>query len=427
MASEKILGTSSLPVRAYVLDDEEGFATDCAAQLEVGAQAAGVHVEATPVYGEDLGTVIDELTERSRKFRGSNDHCEDPASLDDCDLLVIDSDLRSSELAGLVSGTDLAYSARCFTDVGCIAVLNASGENPFDLTMLGHRRSFADVHLGSEQLVNPELWKLDHSSRFRPWDWPLLHLQAMRLKERTAWLLDGRLKTPISELFGLKDSELEAIPRSMASFLTAARDRKASSKLLAEITPLEFLLSSEYGLLKRDAEAIQVAENNHHSVLARAGAARLSRWLSLLIAGQDILVDGPHLASRFPSIVEGKGVETFDQTTQLVVSEKPAGILKKLGFEAVDPLREHLFATEPWMDRPLWWGQRLARSELTEAQRPWEFEAPDFVFCEDASRFLPDKKARRFACDLDTPYRIRYLAKLDEDVTYRPRENLVVD
>jgi hypothetical protein len=428
MASKEILGSNDRPVRALVLDDDPDFADDCAKQLGEGAAKAGVKVSAEPADGETLGNVVKELYQRSSDFRNAKGHCEDPADLDQWDLLVIDSDLRGDEQAGLASGTDLAYSARCFTDVGCIAVLNAFGENPFDLTLLGHRRSFADVHLGAEQLANPGLWKLDDSSQFRPWSWPLLHLQAMRLKERAAWLCDGKLDEPIAELFSLEESELEAIPRSMASFLTAARDRKAApTKSLAEITTVEFLLSSEYGLLRRDAEAVREAGNNQRTVLARTGAARLTRWLSLLVAGQDILVDAPHLASRYPSTVDGEGIEAFGQTTQLGVSGQPAEVLEKLGLRTKEPLENHRFAIAPWTDRPLWWGQRLSRSELLEVQKPWEFESPGVAFCEDASRFLPEERAKRFACDLDTPYRIRYLAKLDADVTYRPRENLVID
>ncbi|MGN6255710.1 MAG: hypothetical protein ACTHO8_12115 [Solirubrobacterales bacterium] len=428
MAPKEILGSSSNPVRAHVLDDEENFAKECAAELEEGAKAAGVHVKATPIHGKALGTVVNELTERSRKFRGSNDHCEDPASLDDCDLLVIDSDLRSAEEAGLVSGTDLAYSARCFTNVGCIVVLNAFGTNPFDLTMLGHRRSFADVNLGSDQLGNKGLWSLEPSLPFRPWDWPLLHLEATRIRERTDWLLGDRLKQPISKLFGLESSELEAIPRSMAAFLTAARDQKKTPKPLPEITPMEFLLSSEYGFLRHDAEAIEKGGESQKTILARTAAARLTKWLSLVAAGQDILVDAPHLAARFPSAVEGKSVDDFNRTTSLEMGES-AALLKQLGLDPGSrPLHDHRFDIGPWGDRALWWGQRLGRSDLPEAQKPWEFEAPGVFFCEDASRFLSEEEdPKQFACDLDTPYRIRYIAQLDEDVAYRPRVNLITD
>lgn len=428
MAPKKILGSRDNPVRALVLDDDPGFAEECAEHIEEGAKNARVTVKATPVHGKALGIFVDELYERSANFRGSNNHCEDPASLDDCDLLVIDSDLRSAEEAGLVSGTDLAYSARCFTNVGCIVVLNASGTNPFDLTMLGHRRSFADVNLGSEQLENVGLWSLDHSLSFRPWEWPLLHLEATRLRERVAWLREGRLDQPISELFGLEGSELEAIPRSMAAFLTAARDQKKTPKPLPEITPVEFLLSSEYGLLRHDAEAIEQGGKNQRTVLARTAAARLAKWLSLVSAGQDILVDAPHLASGFPSTVTGNAIADFNRTTSLeAVGENSS--LEQLGLDpSSQPLLDHRFDGGPWSDRPLWWGQRLGRSDLPEAQKPWEFEAPGFFFCEDVSRFLDEEEEpKRFACDLDTPYRIRYVAQLDEAVTYRPRVNLITD
>lgn len=417
------------PIRAWVLDDDERSVKDWAASLEKGAESASISVEATPVYGKELVELVKELYERSIAFRKGDSHCEDSTFVDECDLLVIDSDLRSQKEVGLVSGLDLAYSARCFTDVGCIVVLNAFGENPFDLTLLGHRRSFADLHLGSKQLENPGLWTLDRESGFRPWAWPLLHREAQAVRGRRDWLRE-RLDEPISDLFGFDEVDRIAMPRSMASFLTTVRDRKRATgdDSLETITPTQFVLESEFGLSRRDSEAIASDGEGQRTVIARAAAARLTKWLyGILVAGQDILVDAPHMVSRFPSTVEGDGIDAFNRVVELGAGESWEEVPSELGLKDDRDLKDSFFEVGPWADRPLWRGQRLARSGLLEAQKPWEFASPGFAFCEDVSRFVPEAEAEKFACDLETPYRIRYIAKQNDEVTYRPRENLVTD
>lgn len=422
---------SEKPLKAWVLDDEKEFAEEWVEALEESGEKAGLKLKAEAFHDGKLGKFVNELYCRSRDFRAGTSHCDDSTSLDECDLLVIDSDLRSAEEVGLVSGLDLAYAARCFSDVGCIVILNAFGENPFDLTLLGHRRSFADVHLGSQQLRNPGLWKLDPGLKFRPWNWPLLQHEAKRMQERRDWLLEGRLNEPIFQLFGFEEADYEAMPRSMASYLTSVRDRRRGStkKSLKEITVVDFLLNSEYGLSKRDAEAVEKSEGEQQLVLARTAAARLSKWLhEVLAAGQDILVDAPHVASRFPSTLSGDGIDDFNRTVQLEIEGSAEKTLKDLGFDAdSQELKDHLFNLDPWPNRPLWWGQRLARSNLLEAQKPWEYEAPEVAFCEDASRFLPKADGKKFACDVETPHRIRYIAEEGDEVAYRPRENLIAD
>ena len=49
--------------------------------------------------------------------------------------------------------------------------------------------------------------------------------------------------------------------------------------------------------------------------IERVAAARLGKWLErLVLPGQNVLVDAPHLVSRFPSLV---AADDLDETTRL--------------------------------------------------------------------------------------------------------------
>jgi hypothetical protein len=423
------------PLMVGVLDDDPEFARSWAALLQAGADAAGVAIESTGVSGSDLEGIVNVLDRRARDFRKKDGGTPDQSNLDDYDVLVIDSDLRDVPAAKLSTGQDLAYAARCFTNVGCIAVLNSRGENPFDLTLKGNWRSFADVHLGAEQLGNPGLWKWppDPKPRFRPWYWPLLGDEARRMGERVKVLQEeGAMKEPIVEALGFTAADVEAIPRASASFLTA--HRKGAARKLSEITFLDFVRNAEHGLQRRDGEFLIDGLDHHRKVAVRVAAARVGQWLNGVLAlERDILADGPHVAARYPSqLSEGEHTEALDLSARLDLDldAKAVSLLPALGFEGTDgPLVTNFFGNATWASRPLWWGRHLPTSKLPEAEEPWTFEPLRHIFLEDESRFAAPEEAREFACNIDTPFRIRYVSRrgTHPEVTYRPEDNFIID
>lgn len=420
--------TTSLSV--LVLDDEEDFALSWKEALEEGATEAGVPVDVKAVFGDDLGPVITQLYEASRSFRDAAGGDLPETDLDAADVLVIDADLRDARDAGLTSGLDLAYSARCFSNAAVIIVLNAFGENTFDLTLVGHRRSYADIHLGAAQLGNRGLWTSPSPERFRPWSWPLIDREVHLHRDRVTELLEpDLLDRPIVELLGFESGDIGALSRGAASYLTAARE-KGSGATIDLVSTKQFLLTSEYGLLRRDAQSYEDQRDAHRLVLARAGAARIAKWVNCVLApAQDVLVDAPHLSLRYPSLLPSQTKKSLDATTNLAADPlKPRKLAEEIGLPtAKGHLRQHRFAAQVWANRPLWWGRRLAASDLPEAEKPWTFEPPDLVFCEDSSKFWAPSKASRFSCDLETPYRIRFIEGNIDGVAYRPSENLVAD
>lgn len=421
---------NSSPLSVLVLDDEPDFAKECKGKLEAGSAAADIDVSVKAMSETDLDAIAEDLYERSRAFRGECDYSPQRHELDDCDLLFIDADLRDSPAVKLASGKDLAYSIRCFTEAGSIVVLNADGQNSFDLTLKGDRESFGDLHIGSDQLANPGIWKMPPQQRFRPWEWPLLWRETQLHKERMKRLLElPDFNLPIAQLLDASVADIEALSPDVASFLTTERVKDDTP--LKDLTLLDFILRSEFALARKDAAVVAEDPTRYTREIARVATARLSKWVNrVLLPTQDVLVDAPHLALRFPSVLKGSSdqVDTFSKTICLDLGpEVSADDLGTLGFE--DPngeLSRHRLKASIWSDRPLWWGRRLNDSELKEAKEPWLYEPPPFAFCEDASVFLPEDRAIAFSSTLETPYRLRYVAK-DPDVVYRYPERFLSD
>ena len=134
-----------------------------------------------------------------------------------------------------------------------------------------------------------------------------------------------------------------------------------------------------------------------------------------MLPEQDILVDAPHLVSRYPSLIanDKQGIKAWNRTAQLV-DYRDLG----LDTELLEPYR---FKKDYWISRPVWFWDKLRESEkITEVIEPWKTAKPDWVFCEDASRFYNRNACREFLADTSSPFTRRF-AKGFKNVDYRPR------
>jgi hypothetical protein len=194
--------------------------------------------------------------------------------------------------------------------------------------------------MGSQQLSNRGLWS-EPWDGFRPWYWPLLPQVCEAFERRVADLLDGNLDEPILKYFGFPEEMSETLPRSTKEFLFLGD--KAES-----VTFREFVVPPGSGLRSKD----KVLDEES---LARIAALRVAKWLErIVLAGQDILVDAPHLISRFPSLLTS---ETEDQK----VWNKTAS------FKGINSLsiryrtiQEFRFEKQDWLSRPAWFWRRLS-------------------------------------------------------------------
>ena len=155
-------------------------------------------------------------------------------------------------------------------------------------------------------------------------------------------------------------------------------------------------------------------------ILARVGAARISKWLErLVLPEQDILVDAPHLVLRYPNLITSdkkrKKIETWNKIAQLIEHDKLG-----LRTDLIEPYR---FKKDHWISRPVWFWDKLRESEnVRKIIDPWVTVKPNWVFCEDASYFYDRENCREFLASTASPFTQRFVKYFTEDeVDYRPR------
>ena len=314
---------------------------------------------------------------------------------------------------GSLTGEIVAYLVRCFSKCKLIVGLNQYGNNPFDLTLRGDLDSFADLNLGDQQLGNPNIWMGDSEDsgyEYRPWPWPNLSDSIDNFDKRVEEVQE-KLNKPICEVLGFDPEVFQLLPREIIQFIG-----KYQGKKLFQTTFREFVTESGSGLRVKDAKKVKKGVNDH--ILARVGAARISKWLEqLVLPEQDILVDAPHLVARFPSLIIGntEKIETWNETARLVD-------YVNLGLD-IDPIESYRFKKDYWISRPVWFWDKLRECEdIKEVTEPWLTATPDWVFCEDASRFYNYEDCREFLADTVSPFTQRFIKYFDEDeVDYRPR------
>ena len=388
--------------KILIYDDEDGFRGRVRGLLERLTTVTDTFEIETP-GNEELRNCIEILEDRRRDFRKTGTW-EDgkKSSVDEACIFVVDYDLF--EATGSSNGHLVAYLARCFSKCGLI-VGYRYGENAFDLTLRGDPGSFTDLYVGGEQLGNPGLWGVTEATAadFRPWYWPILPHYLGNFEKKMEDVEESLAEDlPIWNVLGLSSELFARLPRSIAQFLGAEP---------AETTFRQFVEQSGSGLERRD---VGNADNACDDVLARVGAARLSKWLErLLLPEQDIIVDAPHLVSRYPSLMTGDvtEIETWNETARPINHEE-------LGLsDLIEPFR---LKKDHWLSRPVWfWDEVRECEDILEVREPWKMERPNWVFCEDASRFYEEGYSE-FVADVESPYARRFVRKFDH-VEYRPK------
>ena len=308
-----------------------------------------------------------------------NGTCSDETTeFDEAAIFIIDYDLLKSQATKFLTGEIIAYIVRCFSECKLIVGLNQYGHNSFDLTLRGHPESFADLNLGVDQLSNPDLWRGnwgDFRQRYRPWYWPNLSDALGNFDRKVEEALEN-LDKPICEVLCFGPELFRLLPRTVVQFIG-----KVEGKEPDETTLREFVLQSGNGLRPKDAT---ISDKN---VLARVGAARISKWLErLVLPEQDFLVDAPHLVSRYPSLItdDEKKIKAWNRTAQLVDCDELG-----LNTDLIEPCR---FEKDYWVSRPVWFWDKLRECEsIQEIKEPWLTVKPSWVFCEDAFSFLQSK------------------------------------
>jgi hypothetical protein len=386
-------------MRILICDDEKSFADAIAERLH-RIPEVDEHFEVVPLTS-GLETAVKELEERRFNAR------EDPTAIrfdkafafDAADIVIVDYDLIRIRSEGFLTGESVAYLARCFSNAGYIIALNQFDRAiTFDLTLKGHPESFADLNLAAGDLDNPGLWKPVWPKGYRPWYWPVVPDAARNLRNRIE-SVEGRIDERISALLGFPEGLTNVMPRELQAFLGAAKEP------LNATTFREFVQSSGQGLRGKDKTS--------EACVARIAAARVGLWLdAVVLAGQDILVDLPHLVERAPSVLRDRSPETLKSVCQL---EIPPSV-------DVGRIEGERFAPKDWLSRPVWWWTSIDRSErLPEVSAPWETKPLTERFAEDISDFVDADHRQQFVSALTSPYARRFVSNPQVGgVTYRP-------
>lgn len=358
---------------------------------------------------EGLQNSLEVLLKRQSEFRESGKYFYETTEVDNASIFIVDYDLLQSKAGGLLTGEIIAYIVRCFSECKLIIGLNQYGDNPFDLNLRGHPESFADLNLGETQLNNPDLWTGDWGDSrrgYRPWYWPNLPNALDNFDTRVKEVRQN-LGKPICELLSFDTELFQFLSREIVQFISEEKEP-------AKTTFQEFVLQSGNGLRPKD---VPIPDDDVDSgVLARIGAARISKWLEqLVLPEQDFLVDAPHLVSRYPSLIanDEKKIKAWNRTAQLVNCNELG-----LNTNMIEPYR---FKKDSWISRPVWFWDKLREDEsIKEVREPWLTVQPNWVFCEDASRFYNRRDCREFFANTDSPFTRRYV-KAFEKVDYRPK------
>ena len=350
---------------------------------------------------------IEKLQNKQEELR-DNGTCSDATTeFDKAAIFIIDYDLLKSQETKFLTGEIIAYIVRCFSECELIVGLNQYGHNSFDLTLRGHPESFADLNLGEDQLGNPDLWRGDWGDSrpgYRPWYWPNLFHSLCNFDRKVVEVREN-LDNPICEVLGFTPKLFRLLPRSIVQFIG-----KDEGKEPTETTFREFVIHSGNGLRPKDTTI------SDEDVLARVGAARISKWLErLVLPEQDFLVDAPHLVARYPSLIVGdkKKIKDWNSTAQLVD-------YRELGLDT-KTIESYRFQKDYWISRPVWFWDKLREcEEIKEVREPWLTDKPSWIFCEDASRFHKRKDCEEFFADTESPFTRRFV-KGFKGVDYRPR------
>ena len=395
--------------KILIYDDEKKHKERFKTILRQGLNKAGqdTDFDVKLLSDEVLQHSVEVLQNKQIGLRDNGKCSDETTEFDDTSIFIVDYDLLKSKAEGLLTGEIIAYIVRCFSECKLIVGLNQYGDNPFDLTLRGHLESFADLNLGVDQLGNLDLWRGnwgDFRRGYRPWSWPNLFDSLHNFDRKVAEVREN-LDSPICKVLGFKPKLFRLLPRGIVQFIG-----KSEEKELAETTFREFVTHSGNGLRPKDAT---ISDKN---VLARVGAARISKWLErLVLPEQDFFVDAPHLVSRYPSLIidDEKKIKVWNRTAQLVD-------YRDLGLDT-DLIEPYRFKKDYWVSRPVWFWDTLRECEsIQEIQEPWLTTKPSWVFCEDASRFYNRQDCGEFFADTDSPFTRRFVKDF-KGVDYRPR------
>ena len=405
------------PLEVRLIDDMPVLAEGWETRIKRVVRGHALNIQVVDAQ-DTLPRWMDVLTElQNAARRGRSVSTSGLKELDRTDILIVDYDLLGDSSKVSYTGEDVAYLVRCFSGCGLIVAVNqGSTENYFDLTLSGKPGSWADLNISDPQLDNDGLWNSPWEAKFRPWHWPVLPDLVARHRQRVEFV-HAHLNAPMLPALGFNPTLVDALPRATVDNV-CGKLRDTGSMTFSDFV-------SKSGNALRPKDTLGTTAEGQARV-ARVAAARASRWLEdYVLAGQEVLVDAPHLVARYPGLLgrEIGKVAAWNKAAQIL----PVGAdVKKVGVWSRS-LDAAAFQPSFWLSRPAWFWHKLAgladirdlRSSVAHSR-----SEGGLVFCEDVSAFVPRARARQFVSSVHSSYLRRYVAGVGyhavDDVVYSP-------
>lgn len=382
--------------RIVIFDDEPKKSQRLQAAL-LGLRVPGMDVRAPSNL--EIEAQLDALYARREALDTGKALSGIPSMLDDTDVLIADFDLRDlKDHRGFATGEEIAYSARLFSKVKIVVVVNhpSIGLHNFDLTLQRDREYRGDVYVGSEQCLNPGLWVIDAGHRgFLPWSWiPLI--EEVRSFGQCASQIAQNANVGTLQFFGLDKEDTRPSPQ-MLSYLGIKRDEDVLIKDLLGQPSATYVRQKDLGPLSID--------NERYSQVA---TAMLRKWFRRwVMPPQTLLADLPHLGMALPwGLCDYKDPELWSRLAHC--GRSSAGCDVATLVQA--PVAQQRFQRIEWSGRPTFF---LARARAaTEAAGTFlpafkAAEVPKIAFAEDLSRFVEADQVTEYALTLDGETQLR--------------------
>ena len=405
-----------------VWDDDTETAIDWKNRIDSILNDHKVTVEAHK--RTDITNDLEILHQRRKIYLSSNQAEEhnDYSRLDQTDILVVDNDLFDLEGFNDYSAEMVATRACVYTDCKYVIVLNLNPDLDFDLSLLGHPDSKANLHINDQFVDDEGLWKQcpKNAGDFRPWHWPLLGTTALLHTTQAAQLqqlLTSESKDmPILDFFGFPETARNRLSRSARAFLHPRRKAE-------EVSFIDFIDGNARAVNLRDGQ--EILNRNDTTKIARIAAHRISKWLQrLVLAPQDILIDVPHLVEKLPFLIPDEHQDSLDYWNTCATLSDAATTSLHNDF-AAQP-----FEHKQWFDRPVFWAEDFDTVEnLDKLLAATDSNPNDFVFCEDSSAFHPSRDCDRFVAAHHSTSDHRFIRWLNGDhieIKYGPQSRLAM-
>ena len=349
-----------------------------------------------------------------------NGHLPEGSVFDDYDIIVLDSNLSELNLSGIrLTAAGILGHIRAFSSSKYIVTINRFPYRDFDLSGLSPMGdTMADLSVNTKHLSSTWLWFRERGSErdFCPWYWPTLSDAPQR---RSRQLRDlGRLDDRVLEFFSFPDVGITGLSNEACAAL------EPTSRNSNRVTFRDFFRTACGSLAPGEKELLLKSENS--VAIKHIIAAEMEAWLYRhVLAPQTVLVDVPHLLPRVP-ILLGRNASAIEAWNRAIANfRSPYGLS---GAYYRRYLRKWLFSRAHWFAVPaFWWGPIRSDRDLDRKLMAVDNEGlPNFLFCEDVSRFQISEigEWKSFDADFRSTFSRRYVRRL-RGVKYIPVDNFL--